>query len=492
MLETMLHLRAPAAGLVVFLVLGAFCHPSRGATDAYLQSLQRAREALARNDSASGLKNLDQALRIDPEGTEALVLLGRTYTQMGLYDEAAATLRRAVELIGDGPGALEARYGLASALVEGERNDEAVEVLARLLAEDPKYPGAHLHLGRVYLSLGRLESASAEFEREIAVGGGPGDASRLASASLGLGIAFYRLGDDSKALAALGKAPDLLDARYHTGLALARGGLQAEAAEALRDVLRRDPGHRGALQNLARCAAALGLEAERRDSLERLARLYEQEEEEKALRVEVRDRRTRAERLAKSGDHEGGVAALEQALAMAPDDVEVMVDLGWMLYRGGNPARAEEIFRQALELRPLRAEIHLALGRIRNDAGDLEGGLELLVRATELEPTSATLHTYLGQSYLRVKRSEDGVRELSLARRLEPGNPERAFNLGLALAQLGAVHEAARELEAAVAQGYDKPQVHGVLAQVYRLMGDTERSRKAQETFERLGGSAPR
>ena len=317
------------------------------------------------------------------------------------------------------------------------------------------------------------------------------DARIVASAYAGLSEGAYRLGDIEAALSALQHAPDTIDTRYYQGLALARKGQHEQAAQALRDVLRLDPDHRGALQNLARVLSALGLEEERRRRLDRFQELYEKDERRKALRVRVRDLRLEAERRAGAGDVAGAAAAAEEASRLAPDDTEVLVELGERLLQTGNRARAEEVFSIVLKRDPLNASAHYALGRIKAEGGSLDEALFLLQRAAGLEPMSLPYHTYLGQMLLRLKRLDEGVRELQLAQRLNPDSAEGAFNLGLALAQAGELKAAAEQMEAAVALGYRQPQIHMALAQVYRALGDTVRAAAEQAIFERVNRETP-
>ena len=76
------------------------------------------------------------------------------------------------------------------------------------------------------------------------------------------------------------------------------------------------------------------------------------------------------------------------------------------------------------------------------------------------------------------------MRELRFARRLAPSDPTTGFNLGLGLAQTGNMPEAAAELETALEQGLREPAAHQALSQIYRAMGDMERSAREQRLYE--------
>jgi len=358
-----------------------------------------------------------------------------------------------------------------------------------VIALAPARPGTHRDLGMIYLVIGRLEAAAAELTQETArEPKGPGAArdEAIGSAWEGLGIAAYRLGDDAQALAALAKAPETIDARYHRGLALARSGDNERAAAELREVLKRDPDHRGALQNLARVAGSLGHDDERRQLLERFSSLYAQDEQRRSLRIRVRDSRKQAEDRMAAGDVPGAVAAMERAAQTAPDDIDLLLDLSRLYTKSGDAARSEQTCRAVLAKDPLRAEAHYRLGRIQADRGDLSSALASLEQAARLEPLSLTYHSSLAQVYMRGQRAGDAVRELRLARRLSPSDPATAFNLGLGLAQAGQMREAAEQLETAVGMGLSDPAVHQALAAIYKALGDVERSEKEKKIYETM------
>ena len=463
--------------------------------DIYSDALVSAQRALTAGDTPAGLDALDRALRANPEGADALLLLGRVYVDLSRYDDATTAFQRAIGIAGEAsPTGMEALYGLADALARQERNVEAVETLERILAIDPAHGSVHHDLGRIHLVLGRLEEAVKEFRIEIDLQkkADVRDPITLGSSYEGLGIATYRLGDDTAAIEALSRAPETTEAFYHKALALARSERYEDAARMFETVLEKDPEHRGALQNLARCKAKLGLMEDRRQALMRFQTLYREDIENNTRRLKTRDLLKKADQAAQEQRFADTVVALEEAAELAPEDVEVRMDLGRGRLQAGDRAGSIEAFQDALRIDPLHAEAHYRLGRVRVET-DVSAAVGSFEHAVRLAPMQLTYHVHLAQAYMQVGRTEEAVRELRLAQRLNPDDPDGPFNLGLGLAQAGLFPEAAELLERAVELGFTDPSIHMALAQVYRALGDPDRSRQAQERYRRLttGDRAP-
>ncbi|MGH9870583.1 MAG: tetratricopeptide repeat protein [Candidatus Polarisedimenticolia bacterium] len=495
----MLPSSAAMACLTALLLAGAPADPSPSSSSSPSRAaVEQARARLRSGNDSGALASIDDALRIEPENADALMLLGDIMRGRERREEAEAAYRRAAELLGDTtPAGLDASCALADILTQQGRSGEAIAVLRRVQAAAPKRSSVQHDLGRILLVVGELQAAERAFLGELELQtawGAPGQVREtiVASTREGLGVVRYRLGNDAGAIEALSHAPGSIEARYHAGLALSRLGRHQEALTALRDVLARDPQHRGALQAVARAAGAAGLSEEKQDALARFGELYKQDEAARALHVRVFELRTQADTLAKKGDSREAAARLEEAVRLAPDDLDLLLLLGRVQYGAQNPAAAEQTFRRILEKEPLQAEALHRLGRLLAERGDVPAAMALMESACGASPLNISYRVHLAQTYLRAGRPEDGVRELRLARRLAPADPESAYNLGLGLAQAGSLREAATELEESVRQGYTDPMVHQVLAQIYERLGDAEASRRAKQTYEKLRGTPPR
>jgi TolB-like protein/Tfp pilus assembly protein PilF len=98
-----------------------------------------------------------EALRLNPNATMALLSRAFYLSWVGRHDDAIAMLSRAVEL---DPVAPWANSWLAALFFLARRYDEAIEQANKVLALEPDYPDAHLWLGYSYAKKGMYEEAA--------------------------------------------------------------------------------------------------------------------------------------------------------------------------------------------------------------------------------------------------------------------------------------------------------------------------------------------
>ncbi len=116
--------------------------------------------------TAEAVPYFREALRLSPDHLVSLENLGNAYRQLKDWDEARATLERAVAV---GPQEPEANYSLAMVYAQLNDTDRAYDYLQRALKLRPAYPEALNNLGVLYLRTGRRDQAVASFEECIRV-----------------------------------------------------------------------------------------------------------------------------------------------------------------------------------------------------------------------------------------------------------------------------------------------------------------------------------
>jgi tetratricopeptide (TPR) repeat protein len=226
---------------------------------------------------------------------------------------------------------------LSELLLVAGRGDEALAAVDEALARDAGQASLHELRGVVLLRMDRRDEARAAFEAALAR-----DSANVAARS-GLAALAYQRGDLERAIALYDEAAHLTAETVHPAYAaaqivLARGD-RADARQRLEEVVRRQPGHVGACNDLA------WLLATQREDLDRALDLAEL-----AYRRAPSPEITHTLGLVRleRGEIDLAVPLFEQALAGRPDSQVMRFHLGLALARSGERERAVETLRAAL------------------------------------------------------------------------------------------------------------------------------------------------
>jgi len=151
-------------------------------------ALAEAHLASGRYDGARAL--LEETLRLEPENTRALALLGPVYGRAGDLSKAEKTLEKAIAL---GETSPEIRRNLALVYMQQGRAEAAVRELRLASAEWPRDPSIWFSLGNIYLREKKVASAAEAFEKAIAL------RSDWPEATFNLALAYQSGGQRKKA-----------------------------------------------------------------------------------------------------------------------------------------------------------------------------------------------------------------------------------------------------------------------------------------------------
>ncbi len=113
--------------------------------------------------TADAVRELREALRLDPASPEASYELGRA---LGSGPDAAAALERALH---ERPSYAEAAYRLGELALDAGKLDQAREAAERAKKYDPQDAGAHVLLGRVALAEGKPDAALDEARAALGI-----------------------------------------------------------------------------------------------------------------------------------------------------------------------------------------------------------------------------------------------------------------------------------------------------------------------------------
>ena len=323
----------------------------------------------------------------EPDSARGYVALAEVTERMGDVPGAEAVLRRGLAVL---PGDL-ALFG-ALARSRRERSDRVGEtgIYREILVAHPDHHATLLALADAQTALGQEEEAIATLERIEAAY--PDDL----RTQLQLGFRSYEAGQleaaERRFLRALEAQPEQHEIAYFLGVVQRKMGKDAEAIESFDRI---PPVH------------------ERySDSRVQVAGIYEQQGDLVAARLEV-DRAREVEPSqpldlyaaslqAKAGDVTGAIAFLEGLLAEAPEDAEVLYNIGVIHGEARNVEEAIRYMRIVLGLDPDHAGALNYVGYTFAERGEkLDEAEAMIARALELRPDDGFITDSLGWVYYR-------------------------------------------------------------------------------------------
>lgn len=191
-------------------------------------------------------------LKRSPREPRAQQIFGCALLQQGKVQDAIGPLKQAASRTHDPEVATQ----YAMALQQAGHDEQAIEVLQRIVARNPPFPPACVIYGGMLTSLDRRDEAIEVVKRGLSVT--PHDPELLAM----LGNNLMRRGDRPAATAAyrdaLTHAPGHADALHALGRALQIDGEIAQAAEIFRRLRAVEPGGTAAQIGLGICLLDLG------------------------------------------------------------------------------------------------------------------------------------------------------------------------------------------------------------------------------------------
>jgi len=251
-------------------------------------------------DYAAAGRNLESALRGNPEDSNAELFLANDLIKLGDFERAAEHLRRLSQRQPENPevwyllgkvhmklseealsklSALDPNsvwvHEISGEVMESMKNyDGALLEYKKAVEVAPQQAGTHYHLGNAYWSLNMWDVATEQFRAELA-----NDPSNcMAQWKIG-NIILEQHGDSSQALAevqkALGVCPNLMGARVDRARALIKLDRHAEAVKDLEVAVKADPAESSTHFLLAQAYRALGRTQEAQAEMKVFSKLEE-------------------------------------------------------------------------------------------------------------------------------------------------------------------------------------------------------------------------
>ncbi|MCM3876960.1 MAG: protein kinase [Thermoanaerobaculia bacterium] len=307
---------------------------------AWIERYRSTKDLAAADDARAAV---DRAIALDDRSPEAHLAFGQLLTAMNKPKDAVVEIRRAIER--QAPSA-DTTIALADALVKAGENAQAEAAYRDAIAMNPEYWSGYNKLGALYYQRGDLKKAIESFN--FAAERNPSSARPLSN----IGAALVRQGNLPEAETVLRRAAALppSDANSWSNLATVQYllGRPADAAASLEQAVAKAPQELRYRVNLAdACMFAPGLAEKATASYEKALLLAEAERKVGPLDATALTYVAKAE--ARTGRSARARATVTQAVALGPDDPNVLFRAAIVQNVLGMKTEALELLQRAVE-----------------------------------------------------------------------------------------------------------------------------------------------
>jgi tetratricopeptide (TPR) repeat protein len=112
--------------------------------------------------------------------------------------------------------------------------------------------------------------------------------------------------------------------------------------------------------------------------------------------------------------------AYKKALALSPEDVGILSDLGTLTAATGDFKLSENYLQRALLINPRSDELHRALGSTYQSQGLYQAALNEYLKVLEINPENLFIHYHIGKLYQEGGHLEEAVSEYEKAIKINP------------------------------------------------------------------------
>ncbi|HEV2400707.1 MAG TPA: tetratricopeptide repeat protein [Candidatus Sulfotelmatobacter sp.] len=359
-------------------------------------SLQLAGELLLSTDPQASLSFLQRADAVQPSAHTDL-LMAHAYDRLGQRDESAKFLDKAKQRAPHDPEVLRA--------VAGQYRDQGKydEAIATLQAIPNKNADTEAELAYTYQAAGRQQDA-ANLYSQLA---------KRAKGNIGLGLsaaqAWVNLGrpEDAKPFLDAARQIDANSYRLHAILGSIAEGEERmpEAEQEYKLALNNLPAvpQEGPLYpielrlNLYEVYVREENDAAAKQQLQQASAAIQQAQVPDIERPELL--RLRAAVEAASGNYDAANRDLKEALALAPSNVNSLMNFGMLQWKLGQKDAARDTFTKVLDIDKNNRQALSALGYLARDAGNTKLAESFFARAIAAHPKDYAPYLALGDLY---------------------------------------------------------------------------------------------
>jgi tetratricopeptide (TPR) repeat protein/mono/diheme cytochrome c family protein len=169
-----------------------------------------------------------------------------------------------------------------------------------------------------------------------------------------------------------------------------------------------------------------------------------------------------------------------------PDKAKALMHLALAYHQRGMAPETEDSLRKAAQMEPRLARAWFALGDLLNGQGRISEALSTYQQGLQRDPQNLKILAKVGILYLHQKNLAQATATYRQILKLEPKHFDAQFNLGNLLLMQGQAASAIEHYQAALELRPDVAQAHKQLGIVYAIQRDFERAGDAFEEALRL------
>lgn len=375
-------------------------------------------------DFVTALTETESVLGRDPQSLSGRVLRAQLLADTGRTAEAQTELNTLAQGLTN--ASLENYLSVAEALAGLRSYDSAVRVLQ---AGESAFPGElllPLRRGDVLLASGDFDAARELFEQIIAANPREFDA-RLGRAR-SFNYSNRLLEADAAYREALQLEPRSFAGRIELADILSRRGDYPQSIDLYQQAIADNPGDLAARVQFAR---VLRFNRRFADSGRAL---------DQVLQADARNVPALIERgilRGQVGDYQPGIADLQQALQLAPDDLNAQLGLAEVLSYQGNYPESIRLYRAALERAPENEKARTELGLALSYAGQNEEALRQIETVLRANPNSTDAQIARASTLGRARRFDESIALFRAILRRDPKSQRAQLGLAESLVAAG-------------------------------------------------------
>ncbi len=275
---------------------------------------------------------------VNPDSPVVHNSLANGLLEQGQAQEAIFHYREALRI---DPQCTEALFNLGLACQREGQGQQALDFLLRAFRADPSQPDVHVALGEVLAGMGRTEDAKGHLQEALRQDPASAEAlTALGNILLREGMTEEAVNHYAEALKVRPGQPDILN---NLGTALAHMGRTKTAVRYFEEALRARPDFADARENLEKSRKGL---LAWQDAMRRIQQELKERPRDPELLTHLGDCH------AGQGDFEVAVARYREALSARPEHVPALSGLALALTRMRDYAGAMEAFKTMRRLRP--------------------------------------------------------------------------------------------------------------------------------------------